>query len=106
LVRWVRLGAGSTLVPSPSPETSPAASSPPVSASPALLWLAGGSVDPWVPRVSACGCTAPGVFSVFTGEFLKELRKMISQNYETALKNHISRFIAPKMMKQILKCSS
>jgi hypothetical protein len=53
-----------------------------------------------------CGCTAPGVFSVFTGEFLKELRKIISQNFETALKNHISRFIAPKMMKQILKCSS
>jgi hypothetical protein len=52
LPRWVRLGAGSMVVPSLSPEISPAASLPPVSAAPAPGWLTGRvPIYPWAPAI-------------------------------------------------------
>jgi hypothetical protein len=49
---WLRLGAGSTVVPSPSPEDSPAASWPSVSSRPCPAHLQVGPVSAWGPFVS------------------------------------------------------
>jgi hypothetical protein len=61
LAHWVRLGAGSVVVRSPSLEISPATSLLPVSAAPAPGWLTG---VPAALEVTWCGCTGPGACSI------------------------------------------